>query len=79
MIEARTQRPLFRPRENRRSISYNLSFLQSYVQFYILLDVIRGEDHQVRSHFIYIQAIWVVVIRVTNIRFVEKGQSLSLQ
>jgi len=42
IIEVRRQRPLFRARENRRSTSYNLSFLQSYVQVYVLLDVIRG-------------------------------------
>jgi len=34
--------PLFRVRENRQSTSYNLHFLQSYVQIWVLLDVIRG-------------------------------------
>ena len=33
MIEARKQRPLFRARENRQSVSCNFSFLQYYVQF----------------------------------------------
>jgi len=40
MIEVQTQQPLFRARENRQSTSYNLSFLQSYVQIEVL-DVIR--------------------------------------
>ena len=34
--------PLFRARENRQSTSYNLSFLQSYIQIEVLLNVIRG-------------------------------------
>jgi len=41
VMETRTQRPLFKARENRQS-TYNLSFLQSYAQFYVLLDVTRG-------------------------------------
>jgi len=45
MIEARMQGSLCKARENRQSTSYNLGFLQSYVQFWVLLDVIRGEDH----------------------------------
>jgi len=37
IIEARMQRPLFKARENRQSTSYDLSFLQSYVQIYSML------------------------------------------
>jgi len=36
------QRPLVRAKENPQSTSYNLRFLQSYVQIQVLLDVIRG-------------------------------------
>jgi len=78
------QRPLFRARENRQSTSYNLSFLQSYIQIEVLLDVIRGWrslGYYVlvnRSHFISIWAIRAVVIRVTDIQFVEKDHSLSM-
>jgi len=42
----------------------------------------RSLGHQVlviRSHFISIWAIWAIVIRVTDIQFVEKNHSLSLQ
>jgi len=47
MIEARTQRPLLRARENWQSTSYNFSFLLDYVQFWVFPNVIRGggEDH----------------------------------
>ena len=33
----------------------------------------------IRSHLISIWALWAVIIRVTDIRFVEKSQLLSLQ
>jgi len=39
------QQPLFGARESRQSTSYNFSFLQSYVQFWVLLGVIGDEDH----------------------------------
>jgi len=42
MREGWTQWPLFRARENRQSTSYNLNFLQSYIQFRVLINVMRG-------------------------------------
>ena len=63
MTEAQTQRPLFRARENRQSTFYNLSFLQSYVQLWVLTCY---------EGIISIWAIRAVVIRVTDIHFVEK-------
>ena len=69
MIEAWTQRPLFRARENRQSTSYSLSFLQSCVQFWIQtwsykgVKIIRLLSFSNRSHS---TSIWAVIIRVTE-------------
>jgi len=58
----------------------NLTF-----KFRVLLDVIRGRRSLgywvsvVRSHFISIWTVWAIDIRVTDIYFVTKDHSLSLQ
>ena len=79
MIEAWTQQPLFRATENRQGTSYNFSFLQYYVQFLVILGIMTELVLVIRIHFISIYAIRAVAIQVTNIRFLEKDHSLSLQ
>jgi len=41
IIEAQTQQPLFTATENGQSTSYNFNFLQYYVLFWVIPDVMR--------------------------------------
>jgi len=71
MIEARTQRPLIRARENRQSTFHN--FLTFSIRCYEGVKIIR----LFRSHFLSIWAIQAVVVRMTNIFYGKRPIAIA--